>query len=76
MGYLFCMRKEYWKHIFFSLLIIAGGVLSYLSIAYENKHNDNYDTYVNYTNLFVLGQVLNVLSQSLKEKVVRTIVVN
>ena len=78
-GRVCCRRKEHWKHIYISLFILIGVALSVVSfqqsLSDDDEKKDSYD-YIWFLNLFMVGQLLNVLSHQVKEYVVRNILVN
>lgn len=78
-NFICCCRKEYKKHLFFSLLILAGGVFSYFSVVNNfvaNPESFGTNDMRFYLQLAIVSQVFNVLSHSGKEKMVRGYVLN
>ena len=76
-----CGREEHSRHIATSFAILSGAVLSLGSI-YKSFHIQTEDQpftasfYYKYVFIFICGQVFNVLSQQLKDAVVRKWLIN
>ena len=68
---LVCGRKEKTKHVLVALFTLFGTTMSLISFLRNADNNSE-----KYILLFVLGQLMNVLSFQLKESIVRNILVN
>ena len=71
-----CGRDEHKKHIFLSLFILIGIFVSLGGLNEIFKDYDDKWYYLKFSAIFCLGQILNVLSQQVKESIVRTHLLN
>lgn len=74
---LFCCQKPSRKaHIIFSLVILMAGVMSFLGIYFNRQEEDNHESYIVIVTMCIVAQALNALSKHLKEKVVKSLLLN
>lgn len=61
-GYICCKKKHRKIHILMSVLIIAGGIISYIAMNRLKDGHPHQEVFMRYTNLAIFGQLLNVIS--------------
>ena len=76
LGSLLCGRPQYKKHVWIALYIVAGIMLSFSGYMSSIKNDADFADRAYYLSIFLLGQLVQVLSHQTKESIVRHMPLN